>query len=496
MHSSDDNDDGITFVTEPGFCTPEEISARTNTAKIDHASDASVETYRAIKNKLICVQSMDGIDEDFFTQFQFSIGETITMAEFRSIFNLLCVVIERLGKRPFSLKSSETNYLVGACTRRGNAPIVLERKNSNVSEKCDCKAQFKLYLDGRFKWINQQHATECKSLTLIQIENNSRSFRKALSPTKLDAVEDAATAQYANSTASTSQIVRDTIRKTLKSSGIIGDLTCFRDAPAWYYRDVTSKAKFAANGSVSKEESVNELITFLKESDMEYSVIPVEVNSCSGDVVVTMVAWMDPQIAPTEVKDVLVITSDVTFGLCSVAFPKYSQWSNLTASHEVQVLLSSLITHENTFTFEKEIELLLKKYPYLAMIAFVLIVDGDRAKWLAARRLFQQVILIVCIYHQSENIKAHFGPLVKQGAKQNRSQLPISSSSSSSSSVQISSLEESETKDHWIECCSCKKWRKLPVDTDFTSLPIDFFCGQLCELNFFQNMFFSDVIEH
>ena len=50
---------------------------------------------------------------------------------------------------------------------------------------------------------------------------------KAISPDKLGAVKKAATAQYVNSVATNSQIVRDTIRNTLKSSGIIGESTSY-----------------------------------------------------------------------------------------------------------------------------------------------------------------------------------------------------------------------------------------------------------------------------
>ena len=48
-------------------------------------------------------------------------------------------------------------------------------------------------------------------------------------------------------------------------------------------------------------------------------------------------------------------------------------------------------------------------YPSLKYDNWVLIVDGDPAKFKAARIQFQRVRIILCLYHATENIKKHFG---------------------------------------------------------------------------------------
>ena len=56
-----------------------------------------------------------------------------------------------------------------------------------------------------------------------------------------------------------------------------------------------------------------------------------------------------------------------------------------------------------------EMDVLLDLYPSLRYDNWVLIVDGDPAKFKAARIKFERVRIILCLYHATENIKKHFG---------------------------------------------------------------------------------------
>lgn len=108
-----------------------------------------------------------------------------------------------------------------------------------------------------------------------------------------------------------------------------------------------------------------------------------------------------------------VAVSDVTFGITT---PKsgISKWSFitlLTPGHEAFVVVASAITHEDTATFMNEMDVLLDLYPNLKHEKWVLIVDGDPAKFKAARIKFEKVRIILCLYHATENIKKHFGHL-------------------------------------------------------------------------------------
>lgn len=131
--------------------------------------------------------------------------------------------------------------------------------------------------------------------------------------------------------------------------------------------------------------------------------------------VIKAISFHDPKWLPEKaMKNQLqfnVAVSDVTFGITS---PKsgVSKWSfitMLTPGHEAFVIVASAITQEDTATFVNEMDVLLDLYPSLKYDNWVLIVDGDPAKFKAARIQFQRVRIILCLYHATENIKKHFG---------------------------------------------------------------------------------------
>lgn len=50
---------------------------------------------------------------------------------------------------------------------------------------------------------------------------------------------------------------------------------------------------------------------------------------------------------------------------------------------------------------------MLDSYPTLKYDTWVLVVDGDPAKFKAARLMFENVRIILCLYHATENVKKH-----------------------------------------------------------------------------------------
>ena len=119
------------------------------------------------------------------------------------------------------------------------------------------------------------------------------------------------------------------------------------------------------------------------------------------------------------------------------------------------------IQHEDRVTFEHEFSLLLRVYPEMEERHFVLILDGDQAKWAAARSKFQNVTLILCIYHSRENFKKRFGPLCR-----------ISKIPPSSNSANFKQVDEKTSL--WIQCDLCDKWRRVP---SHIGNPVAFVCA-------------------
>ena len=60
----------------------------------------------------------------------------------------------------------------------------------------------------------------------------------------------------------------------------------------------------------------------------------------------------------------------------------------------IEIVVAAAITNEDSRTFEFIFDFVLTLCPQLSTVAFVLLVDGDRATWLAARNKFQKVLYL------------------------------------------------------------------------------------------------------
>jgi hypothetical protein len=161
------------------------------------------------------------------------------------------------------------------------------------------------------------------------------------------------------------------------------------------------------------DESVDSISKFLE--DLVTGNLPHRVMYDDDKEVIKAISFHDPKWFPDNASSNQLLfnvgVSDVTFGITSskCGISKWSFFTMLTPSHEAFVVVASAITHEDTGTFLNEMDLLLDLFPRLRFDNWVLIVDGDQAKFKAARLRFERVRIILCLYHATENVKKHLG---------------------------------------------------------------------------------------
>ena len=131
---------------------------------------------------------------------------------------------------------------------------------------------------------------------------------------------------------------------------------------------------------------------------------------------------------------------------------------------EIEILVSSGIVNEDALTFAHTFDLVLEVAPQLAIDPFVLLLDGDRATWQAAKHKFRNVVIVLCLFHASENMKRRFGPICRNCPRKNN--------------TQSSTADETTNVVRWIQCQSpeCNKWRKLKEKTEY---PSTFVCSEV-----------------
>ena len=199
------------------------------------------------------------------------------------------------------------------------------------------------------------------------------------------------------------------------------------------------------DGNSNPKKELDLFIEELGKYEIEYELHNTYDNSAIYNYT-SAVHYHDKQLAPDDSVKFLALTSDVTHGIISqhCGYNKLSSWSGITPDKKNFVLVISIISNENTPTFISEIKFLIKIYPYLKEIKIVIIVDGDRAKWAAIRTELPLAYVILCLYHATENIKKHFGSLLRGKSNNNNDEINNIATESESTNADHSNHNEVE----------------------------------------------------
>jgi hypothetical protein len=254
-------------------------------------------------------------------------------------------------------------------------------------------------------------------------------------------------------------------------------------------RIVNAAKKQAAGGVVhDAEQSLALLLRELGDGDrFVYSVLSSELDPTA----ICAVIFTDKTLLPKDGAVPCVLTSDATHAITASdsGFPKISTFAAIGGDLKVNLISTTALQKEDAFTFKAEARHVKRMYPSLGTDVFVLLVDGDAAKIAAARAVFSNVVIILCLYHSSENAKAHLRPLMRS---QHRLGVITSSSGGVTGAaaaaddgevdeevtVEGDDVEDEDVKNYFIQCIECSKWRTLEHEAFCgASPPINFCCS-------------------
>ena len=337
------------------------------------------------------------------------------------VVNLICASIQQANNTPMSyldtklMQGGEVVFR-GACQRRGT-PGFLEhsRKGTKTpSKKCNCHFFFTLYSDSTLKFHyhdhnqGQLHHPDCHEVHPRQTASSTGLQRMLASPSaERDIVSEVARSARRDGTLRArhlGSIIKDAVTKFLPP-GLI---------PAvGYMRRLMKRSLLEASDGIALENQLQALETILRANENYKVAFLQQADEAGGNQYrYVSVVMSDKRLLPPVGEDILVVTSDVTFGVTDprTGFDKLDMVTMLTAGREVFPLAVALITNEDSRTFEHNFRFILEEYPHLETAVFVLLVDGDPAKILAARTVFKNVIIILCLYHLMENFAKHCRP--------------------------------------------------------------------------------------
>jgi hypothetical protein len=300
--------------------------------------------------------------------------------------------------------------LQGACSHRGKPPPKknLRAGGRGPSKRCGCKFCFTLFCDGslEFKTHNgeQVHSPSCQQLTGVQLGDYAALQKMLISPGKVKEITGELGERWkCDGTQKRSQISSDAFVQVQKH--LPEGFVPARSFLSW----ICGEAKSVASDHVSPESEPDELLKFLRSDPERFVVSPLPTSdAAAGDKESNVaISWIDKSILPEPSVMIELLMSDVTFGVTSKkagGFEKFDMVLGITPDGKAFPLTQSVITNEKSVTFEHNFILLLQWKPSLKTDVFVLLIDGDPAKILAARTIFQNVVIVLCLFHLTLNM--------------------------------------------------------------------------------------------
>ena len=218
---------------------------------------------------------------------------------------------------------NDSNYYYGRlkCSRSGKSAPEKNKpsKHCTTSFSCECKASLKLYYaTGVFCFNNHSDVCMSRKEPLNIARSNTTTIENLVSPNKRLAVVTNIAADKTNDhSLKISQLQR-------KVPDILQPIK----------KKLVNQALSQSRNNVSAPMSCMELINELKKNNLPYK----EVYGLNNDI--TAILYSDPIIAPCDINNIFILTSDVTHGIFDnlCGFKKLGLWCGIDAARHIRPL--------------------------------------------------------------------------------------------------------------------------------------------------------------
>jgi hypothetical protein len=309
----------------------------------------------------------------------------------------------------YKTKTSIYTCISGACSRSGKPTLSKAvMRNQIESQRCGCNAKVVIFADGMIEF-NLNHHEGCKpDIVIDSISEDPRLFiasfavqHPGLKAELIKSAHDLIRGDWSLKPRN----VRRQVRERLRERG-------YADVPASFVRSIFDKAKCEALDGVPIHESMQSLLDQVSAKGLKHK------KKRDDDNKLTALHIHIPEIAPPEDQEYAVLVADVTHNIVDArsGFNKTSFITAISPKRSAYVVVTSLILKEDEATFMNELHFLLELDPSLKDREIVFLVDGDRGRIAAIRSLLPKARVFLCMWHKLENIKDHFGPVLRAQA--------------------------------------------------------------------------------
>lgn len=294
-----------------------------------------------------------------------------------------------------------------ACSRSGNAtqPAKVVKLTNARSARCGCPfaASFNTNPDVlEFSW-NLQHT--CDPLDEAEL------YQQKLPEGEVETMVKTATSRMkGNPGLAPKDHIRE-IDQACREAGVLREEEKMK--PAFGQR-LIKEARKKLHGNVRPHDSLEACVEALGKGGYDFK---LKLTTVEGEEIVDAISFSDPELRGENVSDHFLFMADVSFNLIdkNCGFAKVSSMLAVDLAHNVNTLVTSVISHEDKDTFETELQFYIDTVdPTLPSRDVVFIVDGDRGRIAAIRNLLPRAKIYLCIWHKQENLKSHFGSELRQ----------------------------------------------------------------------------------
>lgn len=316
---------------------------------------------------------------------------------------LLCKTLryedERAFKRGTSFGPQEARSFTFRCSREGKPTGPSSSIKNQQSKRVQCPVYFTLHANGNIT-ANWNHCPSCEPESKA-IEDDSKVFRSEihrLHPSLEEELINSATRLWKGDLSLLPRNVSRQISMLLKEKGIA-------NVPPRFLKFITSKGRENAVEGIPIAQSMKKLVEDLNQTPREHYKI-VETHGELKSIHIYLSQMAEPVIGSCSV-----FTADVTHNIIDArSGMKRTSFISCITGRNISLAVVSLIVSEDEPTFMTELSMLLDIQPSLKTRQIIFLVDGDKGRIAAIRRLLPLARVFLCLWHFGPALRAMDAP--------------------------------------------------------------------------------------
>ena len=291
-----------------------------------------------------------------------------------------------------------------SCSRGGGGStnwLSLPQKPRH-SNRCGCPSGFIIkWTQSTIVWSDKGHNEHCYALSEGDRYQNVKVFSKCVVSAELSEKIRCQVIHLLEATVGTTRnsTLESMVHKELADNGIRFDSTVILN----FTTNLINQARREWGGNLNNEDCLSEFVGNL-EKESRTGIFSFKLHKMNGKV--NAISFRDEKLCIDSNCEYSLLTVDVTHGISSGQFSKWSIICGIRPDGTADVLTVTCLHNEDTLTFSKELAFLKAQLPWLHEESeIVIITDEDYGRINALEFSFPKATIRLCYWHKLEMYK-------------------------------------------------------------------------------------------